>query len=1048
MIKRVIHTAITLAVLLVSCRQDDLPDSMPTAHEGYVALRFSADIPAMQEVVTRSVDPDGGGVQDMTLFCFDSYGLFTTTVEAKVTPTGNGAGLTGNFEAEVPENTRTVHFLANQNMSEFKEDKFRNKSEAEVMALLEGSSGRMIYWARFTCDPDNDSKIDAQMADKGNTIKMIRNHAQVSIDNPINGWIEVTGFVAYNTNAFGTVAPYHPEKGFDFEWPGEDDPFVTLPQNDARMSDITDVTTATKQYIFESENSADDPVSIIIRGHVPGESTEKYYRVMLIDEKGDQILIRRNHHYKLNIKGALSFGQENFAAALTAAATNNVWISISDEVNEVEDQNYILTVEKTGYVIDGDATGGTGNYTLSYTVKGKNGTTITKDDKADVSWIDNLVARQNIDNSFEIEDGIGKGSIVISLLPLGNNEKLEGTLLVKKGRLQRKIKVITVKRQAFTPSWVGTQVYGKINENNPTEDRSHVTVMFTIPETCPDELFPMKVYLSANELDIRYEAGMALPVVRNGDKEWYSSGDIKTEPDYKFLYTVEQAGVQRVYFENILSQAAGYKGTLYIEAEHFETMTREFTFSDTRKSITVTGLKAYSADPTQNPDGYADDEYVLYRLVPQKVNAKVQFDLQLMQKQGDEVEDDQRGTPFNAGEKDEFLLYSQYLSDYKDPSEADIVSFDCNFYTDEADTWWRKNNPAGGRMLMFKPIKPGSPTETGKYSIYMYTNRAKSAEVVRIASNQPGNEAVLAADAGDMGIYAGNSYRSVTFELANYNPFRFGARVKYAGEDWKGKDDEPDRSASAADIPEVVTPLVWTYQPEQEVDIAIDVTSFCGSDGNSVDPFGNEFEIYIDAPMLKIDENRLAANKLNGTKLKADPAVPGRFIYTVEADREAERNYGTNAIENIDNTTTISVNQNGERKTLPFITNSIVSAGDITISSNEKQVVYYSKTFRVTNRSITGTLRYAAADGVKDVPVGAFVSFERVGNNSRIGSVTVTADGRYELRLRREYEFNWYSDKIELHYEDTAGNVYHKIYDNLAELFAKPDIELQAAIGN
>lgn len=56
MIKRVIHTAITLAVLLVSCRQDDLLDSMPTAHEGYVALRFSADIPAMQEVVTRSVE--------------------------------------------------------------------------------------------------------------------------------------------------------------------------------------------------------------------------------------------------------------------------------------------------------------------------------------------------------------------------------------------------------------------------------------------------------------------------------------------------------------------------------------------------------------------------------------------------------------------------------------------------------------------------------------------------------------------------------------------------------------------------------------------------------------------------------------------------------------------------------------------------------------------------------------------------------------------------------------------------------------------------------
>lgn len=116
MIKRVIHTAITLAVLLVSCRQDDLLDSMPTAHEVTWPFGSVPIFRPMQEVVTRSVDPDGGGVQDMTLFCFDSYGLFTTTVEAKVTPTGNGAGLTGNFEAEVPENTRTVHFLANQNM--------------------------------------------------------------------------------------------------------------------------------------------------------------------------------------------------------------------------------------------------------------------------------------------------------------------------------------------------------------------------------------------------------------------------------------------------------------------------------------------------------------------------------------------------------------------------------------------------------------------------------------------------------------------------------------------------------------------------------------------------------------------------------------------------------------------------------------------------------------------------------------------------------------------------------------------------------------------
>ena len=37
---------------------------------------------------------------------------------------------------------------------------------------------------------------------------MIRNQAKITIDNPTgNGYLVVTGFTAYNTNAFGTVAP-------------------------------------------------------------------------------------------------------------------------------------------------------------------------------------------------------------------------------------------------------------------------------------------------------------------------------------------------------------------------------------------------------------------------------------------------------------------------------------------------------------------------------------------------------------------------------------------------------------------------------------------------------------------------------------------------------------------------------------------------------------------------------------------------------------------------------------------------------------------------
>lgn len=1017
-----------IAVLSVSCREDEWFDPSPAAREGYVALRFSADVPAMEKVATRAVDPDGGGVQDMTLFCFDSYGLFITTVTAKITST-NGVS-NGTFEAEVPENTRTVHFLANQVMTDFEQDQFRSKSEAEVMALLEGSSGRMIYWARFACDNSTDESkkqtIAQQMSDKGNTIGMLRNHAKVSVFEPeSNTYFDVKGFAVYNTNAFGTVAPYHPEKGFNFtseDWLNDD--FVTIPANDAKLSDVTDVTKNTGQYIFESENSADDPVSIILYGHNVGDTEDRYYRVMLVDDEGDQILIRRNHDYQLNITGRLSFGQATFAEALEAAATNNVWISISDRVNEVEDSEYVLAVEQTDYVLDAAELAGE-SFTLTYTIKGKGGKEITEADKADVTWIDNLVAQQGISNTtFEIgDDGVGKGTIIIHLLQMGNNEKLEGTLLVKHGRLQRKIKVIMVKEQSFAPSWVGTQIYGGINQSDPTQDRSHVTVMFTVPETAPAELFPLKVYISVGGLDIRNASGMELTVVRDGDKDWYSSGDITPEPDYKYLYIVEQPGVQRVYFENILSQNEEYEGHLYIEADHFETMTRVFTYSNTQKSITIEGLQSYNGSIEE---GYPKDEAILYRLVPQKRYANVQFDLQLR--------DEENNTAFNAGAKDEFLLYSRYLDYYEDDEtgQAGVDAFDCTFYPDASETWWQANNPNGGRMLMFKPragILDNPPQGKGKYSIYMKSNRPKSAEVVRIASNVPGRDAVLPEDGNDNNDrgYGGNSYRSVTFELANYNPFRFGARLKYDNGDEQGK--EPDRENTTEDVPELLTPLEWPYEPGKPVDIAIDITSFAGSDDNSVDPFGEEFEIYIDAPMLTLGNN-------SGLDDKLYEASPGRFVYKVDADRETERDYfpGSNVV-NKDNTPGINVNQSGERKTLHFTTKSIVSAGDIVISSNEEKVVFYSKTFRVTNKSMGGNIYYTDESGsTQSIPSGAFVAFERVSNSSRIGAVTVTADGRYELRLRKEYTFDWWTNPVQFHYE-LGGKVYHRTYESLSDLF-------------
>lgn len=317
-------------------------------------------------------------------------------------------------------------------------------------------------------------------------------------------------------------------------------------------------------------------------------------------------------------------------------------------------------------------------------------------------------------------------------------------------------------------------------------------------------------------------------------------------------------------------------------------------------------------------------------------------------------------------------------------------------------------------MMMFMPREPEkSGNETGRYSIYMKTNKARSAETVRIASNQKGSPAVLDKNNGTDGLYCGNSYRSVILEIDNYDPFRFGATV--AGQNTGNE-------------------VSLTYVPHQPVDIEFDVTAFTASDGTRVDPFGEEFEIYIDAPMLEIDGTRLSQYRLDSDKLKEDPTTPGRFIYTVEATAAAENFYGADG-----------------RKTLPFRTATSVSSGDIVISSNQEKVVFDTETFSVANAPISGTIQYRVAEDPQYVPANGFVSFERTRNNSRIGSLTIVdGEGQYELRLRKEYEFNWYSDEVELRYEDDGGNVYTATYPNLNTLFGVPDIVLepQAASGN
>lgn len=1027
--------------MALSCQSENLivPD---TPQEGYVRIDFHTDVPVMSEVQTKAVDPDGGGVQNMQVFCFDGNGIFITTVKADLTAdapqSGSTASLSGKVSVTVPEHAVMLQLVGNQNLTFFEEDAYRGMTETEVMSSLEASAGRMIYWARKTVDELR------QCTTAATAVKLLRNQAKItlSVESGVNFVNE--GWIIVNSNAFGTVAPFNPETE-TFTAPTIQNPFVTLPDNDAKLGDYLDVRTNDEEYIFESANSDSEPIDFIVKGSQDGGGS-LYYRISIIDKDGNYLPVLRNHHYTVNIAGPLYYGVETFAEALTTPPTNNVWISVSDNISQVQDNENRLSVEKTSVVIgEEEFVLPDHEYVLSYTVESLTGGSVSQ---ATVSWLDgNDVARPAFGHVFDTSTGTG--TITINLNDMGDRSKREGTLLVKYGRLSRKIKIVTVKKQQFTPAWITTNVYGsKTGEN--------VTMMFHIPEDCPAEFFPMDVLVSVNDLDVRNASGMVLPVITNGEEGYGQDNGI----GYKYVLTVDEPGVQRIYLETIVDHVASDVVNVTIEAKHFESLTKTATFkTETNYNILLHNLRSYVAEMPA-------DEAIYYYFVPQKKNARVEFQAHLGQVfrenpgagNYDQTYTDALGTyyvkyvtpnmDYVTPNVDEFLLYSENLEHNHDLPSGTRYYFD--FYNIDASKW----SETEGRVMGFYR-NSNAPADDGAV-LHLKTNTPKADEVVRIATNPYGSPSITTGTKGDNVVvdYSVETstgtglYKSAVFELTTFNPFHFSAQVK----DKNGiKTPAYPYSGDFGQAEPVVDYVQLTYEPGQKVDVEFDVTSFksnmqyvADEDQVSVDPFGTAFEIYIDAPTLELDEDAVAAAGLS-SKIMKDSSVPGRVIYKVDADREEERVNGKSSIAALaaDGATkdavtkeTITVNQAGERKNVPFKTKNIVSAGDITISSDEDVVVYYKKTFKIQNSSITGKLMFREnGTSVKEIPVGSFVPFEALPSYNRIGTVAVEqTDGTFELRLRSEYEYSWSTGRVKFQYT-ADGKTYEKTFTSLSNLY-------------
>ena len=181
--------------------------------------------------------------------------------------------------------------------------------------------------------------------------------------------------------------------------------------------------------------------------------------------------------------------------------------------------------------------------------------------------------------------------------------------------------------------------------------------------------------------------------------------------------------------------------------------------------------------------------------------------------------------------------------------------------------------------------------------------------------------------------------------------------------------------------------------------------------------------------MLEIDESRLSAEL--ATKFKAHPTIPNRFVYTVDASREEERKFGVGAALITDG---LATSQLGERKSLPFVTKGITTAGEIVMSSQNEICQFFEKRFKINNTLIEGAIKYEVGGVATDIAASEFVSFAVERTGVRIGSMNITANGHFTLNLRAEYEFTWSEDPIQLSYIKD-GVVYQATYTSLEALY-------------
>lgn len=584
MIKRtVLYLILGIVMILSACTDHNMDKSgMNMDLPDELTLQFSFTIPGNTVVNTRSIDPDGEPISSIWLFLFNESGYYLGHVRANEVSyrKDENTNESGTFSTpSIPSTVRRIHFIANYNAADVNDSELLNRTEKEVMTRFTSSSGRLVYWGRKVFD--SEEELTSYFTNENNIqtsspIILYRNQAAITYNSNLD--LQIQGFAICNTYAKGTVVPYNheDENGDPFDIHFEADSvdhaahdFVTLCTGDdlIKATDPSDTEVQNEwglRYVFEHENALDDPMFAIFK--IDGN----YYKLMIVDSISNPYKIIRNHRYIFNFHSAppSTLGYATFEEAKNGVAANNVWVSIDNELPSIGDGTSSLTIdgettriytEKNDEVINFTCTGG-----------------ITSD-QVTVTWISNEgLASSNL--NLQYNPTTGEGRVTVSLNEIADTPQY-GTLQIKAEKYTRIIQIVYLNKFSFAPIWTSSSV--------PRKSGEPVSIVFNIPDTYPEELFPVECKISCNLFDAN--TNNQLEVIEEETVFTIDDKTVERDWDYKYVYKADKPGLHRVDFKTLIDSYPENPEnpsteddvlTWFLEAPYFNTIQRTINMAD------------------------------------------------------------------------------------------------------------------------------------------------------------------------------------------------------------------------------------------------------------------------------------------------------------------------------------------------------------------------------------------------------------------------------------------------------------------------------------